>query len=80
MQFSTGTFEFTALHQSFKAINEALNDLLIEEEDYAGLRTSVDAYDNFDTIALAQVSTPFTTLQVACRKNRCVHYAMRSLP
>jgi len=32
-----------------------LNDLLIEEEDYAGLRTSVDAYDNFDTIALAQV-------------------------
>jgi len=37
-----------------KAINEALNDLLIEEEDYAGLRTSIDAYDNFDTISLAQ--------------------------
>ena len=38
-----------------QAINEALNDLLIEEEDYAGLRTSIDAYDNFDTIGLAQV-------------------------
>uniref|UniRef100_H2ZKR2 Clathrin heavy chain n=1 Tax=Ciona savignyi TaxID=51511 RepID=H2ZKR2_CIOSA len=37
-----------------KAINEALNDLLIEEEDYSGLRNSIDAYDNFDTIALAQ--------------------------
>lgn len=37
-----------------KAINEALNDLLIEEEDYVGLRASIDAYDNFDNIGLAQ--------------------------
>lgn len=58
-----------------KAINEALNNLLINEEDYQvniltifsfnqqyffififsqGLRTSIDAFDNFDTIALAQ--------------------------
>ncbi|CAF4435681.1 unnamed protein product, partial [Rotaria socialis] len=37
-----------------KAINEALNNLLIEEEDYQGLRNSIDAYDNFDNIALAQ--------------------------
>ncbi|UYV79562.1 CLTC [Cordylochernes scorpioides] len=37
-----------------KAINEALNGLLIEEEDFQGLRTSIDAFDNFDTIALAQ--------------------------
>ncbi|XP_014667188.1 PREDICTED: clathrin heavy chain 1-like isoform X2 [Priapulus caudatus] len=37
-----------------KAINEALNDLLMEEEDYSGLRTSIDAFDNFDNIALAQ--------------------------
>jgi len=28
--------------------------LLIEEEDWQGLRTSIDAYDNFDNIALAQ--------------------------
>ncbi|KAG9509753.1 Clathrin heavy chain 1, partial [Fragariocoptes setiger] len=37
-----------------KAINEAFNQLLVEEEDYQGLRTSIDAFDNFDTIALAQ--------------------------
>ncbi|OTF76201.1 clathrin heavy chain 1-like protein [Euroglyphus maynei] len=37
-----------------KAINEALNDLFIEQEDYQALRTSIDAFDNFDTIALAQ--------------------------
>ena len=37
-----------------KAINEALNSLFIEEEDYQGLRTSIDAFDNFDNIALAQ--------------------------
>ena len=37
-----------------KAINEALNNLLIDEEDYQGLRNSIDAYDNFDNITLAQ--------------------------
>lgn len=37
-----------------KSINEALNGLLIEEEDYQGLRTSIDAFDNFDNISLAQ--------------------------
>nr|XP_032803266.1 clathrin heavy chain 1 isoform X1 [Petromyzon marinus] len=37
-----------------KAVNEALNNLLIEEEDYQGLRASIDAYDNFDNISLAQ--------------------------
>jgi clathrin heavy chain len=37
-----------------KAINEALNNLLIEEEDYQGVRNSIDAYDNFDNISLAQ--------------------------
>ncbi|KAK6192853.1 hypothetical protein SNE40_004252 [Patella caerulea] len=37
-----------------KAINEALNNLFIEEEDYQGLRASIDAYDNFDNISLAQ--------------------------
>uniref|UniRef100_A0A8C5CK67 Clathrin heavy chain n=1 Tax=Gadus morhua TaxID=8049 RepID=A0A8C5CK67_GADMO len=37
-----------------KGVNEALNDLLTEEEDFQGLRASIDAYDNFDTIGLAQ--------------------------
>lgn len=35
------------------AVNEAVNDLAIEEEDYEALRTSVDMWDNFDQIALA---------------------------
>ncbi|ETN80473.1 hypothetical protein NECAME_09145 [Necator americanus] len=37
-----------------KAINEALNQLLIDEEDHAGLRSSIDSHDNFDNISLAQ--------------------------
>jgi len=37
-----------------KATNEALNALLIEEEDYQGLRSSIEAFDNFDNITLAQ--------------------------
>jgi clathrin heavy chain len=37
-----------------KSINEALNNLLIEEEDYNSLRLSIEAYDNYDNISLAQ--------------------------
>ncbi|CAH8452142.1 unnamed protein product [Schistosoma margrebowiei] len=37
-----------------KSVNEALNDLLIEEEDYQGLRQSIETHSNFDHIALAQ--------------------------
>lgn len=37
-----------------KSVNEALNDLLIAEEDYAALRSSIEAFDNFDNITLAQ--------------------------
>ncbi|MEQ2158813.1 hypothetical protein GOODEAATRI_016107 [Goodea atripinnis] len=37
-----------------KPVNEALNNLFITEEDYQALRTSIDAYDNFDNISLAQ--------------------------
>lgn len=37
-----------------KALNECLNQFYIEDEDYESLRASIDAYDNFDNIALAQ--------------------------
>ncbi|KAI4902079.1 hypothetical protein NFI96_027316, partial [Prochilodus magdalenae] len=40
--------------QNNRAVNEALNSLLTEEEDFQGLRASIDAYDNFDSISLAQ--------------------------
>lgn len=36
------------------AVNEALNNLYIEDEDYERLRESIDMYDNFDQIAMAQ--------------------------
>ncbi|KAM9194420.1 LOW QUALITY PROTEIN: clathrin heavy chain 2 [Dugong dugon] len=34
-----------------KSVNEVLNHLLTEEEDYQGLRASINAYDNFDPSA-----------------------------
>jgi clathrin heavy chain len=34
-------------------VNEAINGLLIEEEDYEGLRASITTHDNFDQIGLA---------------------------
>ncbi|RWW04569.1 hypothetical protein GW17_00032197 [Ensete ventricosum] len=36
------------------AVNEALNGIYVEEEDYDRLRESVDIHDNFDQIGLAQ--------------------------
>ncbi|XP_076126184.1 clathrin heavy chain 1 [Alosa pseudoharengus] len=41
-------------NQNNKAVNEALNLLLTQEEDYQGLRASIDAYDSFDSVGLAQ--------------------------
>jgi len=37
-----------------EAVNDAYNDLLIEEEDYKTLRDSIDSFDNFNNIALAK--------------------------
>lgn len=40
--------------ENLSAVNEALNDLYIEGEDYESLRKSVDSYDNLDLASLAQ--------------------------
>lgn len=40
--------------QNKKSVNNAINDLLIEEEDYKTLRDSVESYDNYDPVELAQ--------------------------
>lgn len=40
--------------QNKKTVNNAINDLLIEEEDYKTLRDSVENYDNYDAVELAQ--------------------------
>ncbi len=39
--------------QNKKAVNDAINDLLIEEEDYKTLRDSVENYTNYDAVELA---------------------------
>jgi len=39
--------------RNITAVNEALNELFVEEEDYESLRTSIDSYDNFDNMKLA---------------------------
>ncbi|KAK8792774.1 hypothetical protein WA158_004938 [Blastocystis sp. Blastoise] len=39
--------------ENIAVVNEAINDLCIEDEDYEALRESVDSHDNFDQIALA---------------------------
>jgi clathrin heavy chain len=36
------------------AVNDALNELYVEEENFESLRVSIDTYNNFDAIALAQ--------------------------
>lgn len=40
--------------QNNKVVNQAINDLLIEEEDYKTLGDSVENYDNYDPVELAQ--------------------------
>merc|ERR1712157_371454 len=38
---------------NISAVNEALNELFVEDEDYESLRKSIDGYNNFNMIALA---------------------------
>jgi len=40
--------------KNITAVNDALNELYIEEEDYQSLRNSIDHFDSFDAIKLAQ--------------------------
>ncbi|RKF81067.1 putative clathrin heavy chain [Golovinomyces cichoracearum] len=47
-------FLFNVQSQNKKCVNNAINDLLMEEEDYKTLRDSVENYDNYDPVELAQ--------------------------
>jgi clathrin heavy chain len=40
--------------ENLSVVNEALNGILVLEEDFEGLRSSIDDYDNFDQLHLAQ--------------------------
>ena len=47
-------FLLSVQSQNKREVNSALNDLLIEEEDYKTLRDSVNHNDNYDAMDLAQ--------------------------
>ena len=40
--------------ENLTAVNDAVNELYADDEDYEALRQSIDDFDNFDHIALAQ--------------------------
>jgi len=40
--------------ENLTVVNEAVNELAVHEEDFKGLRQSIDNHSNFDQIALAQ--------------------------
>ena len=46
------------------AVNDAVNELAIEEEDFESLRTSIDTYDNCDQLSLA----------VSCEKHELIEF------
>jgi hypothetical protein len=46
-------FLISVQSQNKRSVNDAINDLLIEEEDYKTLRDSVENYDNYDAVDLA---------------------------
>lgn len=41
-------------HLNIEAINDAYNNILIDEEDYNTLRDSIDSFDSYDPIGLAK--------------------------
>lgn len=46
-------FLLSVQNQNKKAVNKAIHDILIEEEDYKTLRDSVEHYDSYDPVDLA---------------------------
>merc|ERR1712085_243799 len=44
----------SAQTHNLPAVNEAYNELLLEKEDFVGLRKSLESYDAFDQLAMAQ--------------------------
>mmetsp|Transcript_39448 Transcript_39448/g.98764 ORF Transcript_39448/g.98764 Transcript_39448/m.98764 type:complete len:1743 (+) Transcript_39448:183-5411(+) len=61
---------------NIKEVNDALNDLYVDGEDHESLRQSIEEYDNFDQLALAQRVEKHDLLEmrrIACllyRKNK----------
>jgi clathrin heavy chain len=49
-------------NENIQAVNEALNQLYIEEEDYQSLKASIENFDKFDNIALSKSLESHTLL------------------
>lgn len=41
-------------HKNMSAVNEALNEIYLEQEDFESLRSSIKEYDSFESLDLAQ--------------------------
>ncbi|KIM86720.1 hypothetical protein PILCRDRAFT_4614 [Piloderma croceum F 1598] len=48
------TYLIAVQHFNIAAVNDAYNNLLIKEEDYKTLRSSIDSFDNVNNISLAK--------------------------
>ena len=53
MPVSKQSSQAGAVQANLSAVNDAVNNLLIEEEDFTSLRESISTYDAFDQIGLA---------------------------
>lgn len=47
-------------------VNEAVNELLVEDEDFDALRVSISSHDNFDQLQLAQQLEKQELLEFRC--------------
>lgn len=49
-------------------VNEAVNDLLIDEEDFEGLKSSIASFDNFDQVGnrSAGLALPSISVGLQC--------------
>jgi len=50
-------------HDNISVVNEAINEVYLDEENYKGLRESVDGYNQFDQLALARHCEGHTLLE-----------------
>ena len=61
-----------AQSQNIAAVNEALNEIYLEKQDYSALRNSIKDYDSFESIQLAQELETHDLLE--CRRISALLY------
>jgi clathrin heavy chain len=58
--------------QNISAVNEALNEIYLENEDFESLRNSIKEYDSFESISLASELETHQLLE--CRRIAALLY------